>query len=410
MAAIARLRPLLVGAVTLAALAAAVAVPVAPVAWRAASPPGAAATRAERETLSVGLGWGRLRGWKRVGDGWRLAWQPAHGAWLVQAWVPDGPAPVSWRLDAAPWLPGVRLSPRAAQVLVGRTSSGLAREQAGRRDWMFDDTRLLGALPAGGRLPAGPPIPTAPWIVLLGGCLLAGALSRAVFPGAVSPSWRRVTLAAAALMTAVLPFTTALSARTFRVGVRPWIAELVLVSVALVLLGAISVAAVRFPAPTGTPPGTALLLASSAGLLAGRLQPVAALAEIAGLHARVVLWAALIILGGWVAALGGEGLRELLRPFGRLRAAVLLVLAAGATLSAGAWLGATIGLVAAAAGDRGDGPWVGTAVAAGWLVGGTFASCAWDAPLRDALVALLVGAAALAVLLQREAREPADGT
>ncbi len=300
------------------------AVPRSPVAWRASSPPGAAAARAEREAPAVGLGWGRLRGWEREGEGWRLVWQPAHGAWLVRAWVSDGPAPIAWRLDAAPWLPGVRLSEQAARALAGGTSDGVAREQGGRRDWVFDDVRLLGTLPAGGRLPASERTPRSPWLVLFGGCLVAGALSRAVFPGAVSPAWRRVTVLAAALVVPVLPLATALGARSFRVGVRPWIAELVVGSAALVLLGALAAAAVRFPASRGTPRGLAVLLAAAAGLLAGRLQPVPHLADVAGLNVRAVLWAALIVLCGWLAALGGEGLRELLRPIGPLRSAVLL--------------------------------------------------------------------------------------
>ena len=405
MAASARLSAFAAGAVALAALAATVAVPVPPVAWRASSPPGVAAARAEREAPSVGLGWGRLRGWKREGEGWWLVWQPAHGAWMVRAWVADGPAAIAWRLDAAPWLPGVRLSEPAARFLVGGTDTGMAREQSGRRDWAFTDARLLGALPAGGRLPASERAPGPPWVVLLGGCLLAGALSRAVFPGAVSTAWRRVTVVAAAVVVPVLPFATALGARSFRVGVRPWIAELVVGAAALVLFGAVAAAAVRFPASRGTPRGLAVLLASAAGLLAGRLQPVPQLADIAGLNVRGVLWAALVVLCGWLAALGGEGLRELLRPVGPLRSTVLLVLGVAALLTAGPWLAAILGLVAAAAGERGDGPWVGTAVAWGWIVGGTLASCAWAAPLRDAIVLLLAGAASVAVLLLHDARQ-----
>ena len=404
MAASARLSALAAGAVALAALAATVAVPVAPVAWRASSPPGVAAARVEREAPSVGLGWGRLRGWEREGEGWRLVWQPAHGAWMVRAWVADGPAPIAWRLDAASWLPGVRLSEHAARSLVGGTDGGAAREQSGRRDWAFADARLLGALPAGGRLPASERTPGPPWVVLLGGCLVAGALSRAVFPGAVSAAWRRVTVVSAVFIVPTLPFATALGADSFRVGVRPWIAELVVVGAALVLLGAVAAAAVRFPAPRGAPRGLAVLLAAAAGLLAGRLQPVPQLADIAGLNIRGVLWAALIVLCGWLAALGGEGLRELLRPVGPLRSTVLLVLGVAALLTAGPWLAAILGLVASAAGDRGDGPWVGTAVAWGWIVGGTLASCAWAAPLRDAVVLLLAGAAAITVLLLRDAR------
>lgn len=404
MAASTRVGALLAGAVALAALAAALAAPVAPVAWRAGGPPGAAAARAEREAPSVGLGWGRLRGWERVGEGWRLVWQPAHGAWLVGAWVGDGPGAVAWRLDAAPWLPGVRLSPRAARALSGSAVEGLPREQAGRRDWDFDGARLLGALPAGGALPAPQRTPRGPWLIVIGGCLVAGALSRAVFPGAVSPAWRRVTLGAALLLTPALPFATALSARTFRVGVRPWIAELVAVAMALVLVWAVGAGGVRFPAPKGAPRGLALLLAASAGLLAGRLQPIPLLADIAGLNARAVLWGGLVVLGGWLVALGGEGLRELLRPLGRLRAVVLLGIGAAAAASAGIFLPAVVGLVASAAGDRGDGPWAGTAVAWGWVVGGTMAACAWAAPLRDALALLGAGTAVLLVLLLRDAR------
>ena len=84
MAAPARVRTLSAAAAAIALAAAALWVPATPPEPPASQPPAAAAGRAEDDLPSLGLPWGKVRGWERVNDGWTLTWQPAHGMWLVR--------------------------------------------------------------------------------------------------------------------------------------------------------------------------------------------------------------------------------------------------------------------------------------------------------------------------------------
>ncbi len=410
MAQAARLRSALAEVWPLAAVAAALLVPVAPARPPASQSPSQAAQRAEGELPLLGVIWGRMRGWERVGDGWTIVWQPSHGAWLVRAWVPDAPAGVRWRLDAAPWLPGARLTRRAAALLASRTtgeaavSEAAASECLARRDWFIGDRRLLGALPAGSDVPSPSRPSQWPWEALLAGSLLAGALVRRLAIAEVSLPWRRAALVAGGGAALALPFATGLAARGFSVGVRPWVTELAYVAAGVTVLGALAVAAIRFPVAAGrTAPGI-LAVALGAGLLAGRLAPQIWFLEVAGLRVHLALWAAVAVLGGWLLALAGDGLRELLAPLGVLRPWLLVVLAVLAVLRMGVWLGPSIAVLAGAGSRRTSAPGIAPAITWGWLAGCVLASAGWWGPLRDALVMLVAGSAALAVALLRGRR------
>ena len=375
------------------ALAAAVLwVPATPPEQPVSQPPGAAAERAEADLPSLGLPWGKVRAWEPVRDGWMLTWQPAHGMWLVRAWVPDGPGEVRWRIEAASWLPGVRLSRRAAVAIAGR-EDGIAqgREHLGRRDWLLPDARLLGALPAGGDLPENPgrndPAPAA----VLAGLLLAGAATRHLVPGVPSRVWRHAVGWSALALMLLLPQLSALAQPAFRAGVRPWVGELAFGAAATLVLGTLAFAAQRFPAVAGRAPASRLAVALAAGVLAGRLQPVPWLLGVAGLPLRFPALAALALLLGWLMGLAGDGLRELARPAGRARPLVLAALGAAAVALAGPWLGVALAVVGAAAVERGSGTGVAVAGVWGLVFGSVWALAEWEPALRDALALLLIG-------------------
>ncbi|MFH1177594.1 MAG: hypothetical protein V1750_09330, partial [Acidobacteriota bacterium] len=112
------MRPGAVGALLTGLLALAMLVPVGPGVPAAPRSPVAAAQALEGQIPAVGLNWGRVRAWERVGEGWKITWQPAHGAWLLRSWLPDHGGPPPWRLEVAPWLPGARLSLPAAALLL----------------------------------------------------------------------------------------------------------------------------------------------------------------------------------------------------------------------------------------------------------------------------------------------------
>ncbi len=369
-----------------------------PVPWS----PVEAAFRTEDTIAPVGLVWGRLRGWSRVEDGWELVWQPAHGAWLVRTWTGDGPGEPEWRLEAAPWLPGSRLTRRAAGALLDTSATPAVREdRLGRRDWRIGTDRLLGALPAGTSLPLAAPRTGWWWTAVIAGLLLAGTVARVVFP-AVPRRLARYTVAAVVVALAVtLPWDTALAASVFRVGVRPWVTEMVAMTVAALVLGAVLMAVISFPAAVARAEAAMLAVALPAGLLAGRLAPGTVIAEVGGLNDRVVVWAGAIVVGGWLAALAGDGLRQLLGGTSRWRRWLLLVAAVGAVAAAGEYTGVLVAVLAAAAVERGQGTWMGGLVLLGWLAGGAFVSCAWTSVLRDALALLLVGVGLVAWLVVR---------
>ncbi len=389
--------PLLALAVCLAAVAA-VSVPVPSRVPAAPASPHDAAERAERELPSLGLTWGKLRGWERTGGGWTLAWQPAHGAWLLRAWIPDGAGDGRWRLDASPWLPGARLGREAARRLAGDPSvPALARDLVGRRDWLVGEAHLAGALPAGTALPRDVPHPNLVVEGILAGLLLAGAAVRRLVPGLASRFWRRTVTVVALAVTPAVPSLAVLAPQTFQAGVRPWVAELAFATAAVMLLGAVAFAARTFPA-TGAPPAAArLVLAASAGLLAGRLEPMP-LVGAAVSPWRLPVWVTAAFLTGWLAALAGDGLRELLHVPPLLRSLLLAGLGVAIVGTAGPWLGLAVAVLLAAGAERGDATAVGVAAMWGWECGVVQAICEWDGALWDGLTLLAIGAAAVAVV------------
>ena len=390
------LRPLAVGAL----LAAGVAVPVPEKLPPAPRSPLAAARLVEECSGPLGLGWGKLRAWRRTRDGWLLLWQPAHGAWLLRALVADAAKPVRWRLHAAPWMPGPRLSETLARLLVGAGGEGEAYhvDRPARRDWDFAGRRVVGALEVG----QDPPEPSAPrlggWPALLAGALLAGALCLVVLPGDITHGWTFALAAALTALMAVAPSIVALAFGVFTVGVRPWVAQLSwLAGLAVVCAGLVALAA-RYGTLRGRPRAVELAAAAGAGLLAGRLEPVELGVSIAGLTARPVVWLGVVLALGYVVAVAAIGLRELLHPLRRLRLPVLAGLAGGALASAGPWLGPVAAMLVAASVARPRAMWTAATALCFWIVGSTMASCAWVEPLRDALLVLLGGTGVLVFL------------
>jgi hypothetical protein len=407
MAAQTRVRLLLAGAASLVLAGVMLYLPVRATARPALQPPERAAERAEHDLPSLGLVWGKVRGWERVGDGWTVLWQPSHGMWLISAWVPDGPGTILWRVEAASWLPGVRLPRRAAEALLGRGEPvAQARERLGRRDWLVGESRLLGALPAGGDLPPRDPSRRPLIEAVLAGLLLAGAVSRHLVPGVPSRGWRRAVSLAVLVLALTVPQLSALSPGSFQAGVRPWVAELSFGTAAVLLFGALVFAGQRFPAPSGTVPAGWLVVALAAGVLAGRIEPSSWLAGTADLSLRLPVWVCLTVLAGWLAAFAADGLREMVRSV-FVRSVGLSILAAAGVLFGGPWLGVTLGVVAAAAVERGWGTWVAVGVVWGWVFGSVWALARWEAGMRDALAFLVLGCSVVAVAYLVRARPTA---
>ena len=398
MAAQNRVRLLLAGAASAVLAGVVLHVPVRPTAPRALESPERAAERAEREVPLLGLLWGKVRGWERVSDGWTVLWQPAHGMWLISAWVPDGAGAVVWRVDAASWLPGVRLPLRAAEALLGSEDVvAQARERLGRRDWLVGERRLLGALPAGGDLPSGERSRRPLLEAVLAGLLLAGAVSRHLVPGVPGRGWRRAVGLTVLLLALTLPQLSALAPGSFEAGARPWVAELAFGTAAVLLLGALVFASQRFPASGGTVPVGWLPVALAAGVLAGRIEPSGWLAGTADLSLRLPVWVCLAVLAGWLAAFAGDGFREMVRSAAWLRYVGLCALLAAGVLLGGPWLGVTLAVAAAAAVERGWGTWMAVGVVWGWIAGSVWTLAMWEAAVRDALAFLLLGCILVAV-------------
>ena len=379
-------------------------------AWLVPLPPAAAvarspqeATRYAEDTLpALGVPWGKVRGWMRSGEGWEVVWQPSHGAWLVRVWIGDAPGPLVWRLDVAAWLSGVRLS-RAAAAHLARAApeAGVARERLGRRDWEFAGARVAGAVAAGSALPQQPGSPPSPFEAVLAGLILAGALARVLLPTMRGRGWMQWTTLGCVALALSSPLLTPLAARSFRAGVRPWVTQLAVVAAVTLVASSVALAASHFRASASRPPGSLLLLAGAAGLLAGRLEPLEWLVEAAAVPVRVLIWLGVVGVGGWLLAVAGDGARALL---GRSRSSpwLLSATAVAAVPLAGPWLGPVLAAAAGATGQRGDGPWLAAAVLFGWTFGCTWAGCGWVEPLRDALLWLATGLAFATIVAERE--------
>jgi len=331
----------------------------------------AAAERVEAAVPPLGLEWGPLRGWTRVGDGWELAWQPDHGMWLVRGWADDAGDMVLWRLEAAPWLPGARLSGHAAALMAQSESSWMVpMERTGRRDWSFGEAQLVGALPGGTKLPEASAVSGLPvWEAVLAGLVLAGALSRLLVPPFRVSQWRARILAALLFSAVGLPWSLPLSARFLEAGVRPWVAQAAFVATAGVLVGAVAIASLQFSPSGGAPPSVLPLLAFPLGLLLGRQASMPWVVEAAAVPARLFLWLGFLVVVSWVVGLAGEGLRELVAPEGVFRRFLLVALSLPVVMAAGSMRGLILGAVLAASVGRGQGTWIGLAIGWGWLGG-----------------------------------------
>ncbi len=390
------LRPLAVGGLVALGLAIRVPERLAP----APRSPLAAARLVEESSGPPVLGWGRLRAWRRTTEGWLLLWQPSHGAWLLHAWVADEAKPVRWRVHAAPWLPGVRLSESLARLVVGAEGGGDTYhfDRPARRDWDFAGRRVAGAVELGYDQPEPAAARLGLWPALLAGAALAGALCLVVLPGDITHRWTLALAGGLTALIAVAPSIVALAWGVFTVGVRPWVAQLSWLAGLAVVCAALVALAARYGTLRGRPRALELAAAAGAGLLAGRLAPVELGVSVAGLTARPVVWMAVVLALGYLAAVAAIGLRELLHPLRRLRPPVLVGLAVVGLVSAGPWLGPVAAVLVASAVARPRATWTAATAVGFWIVGSTMASCAWVEPLRDALLVLLAGTGALASL------------
>ena len=388
------MRSLLAAAVVAILGAAALALPVRWARKPAAISPRDAAARAEAEVPGIGVVWGKLRGWERHEDGWLLLWQPAHGAWTVLVSVPDRGGPVPYHLSVAPWLPGARLSREAAGRLVGAggDEEGVPRERVGRRDWRFGTRVLAGAVAAGAVL-GFPRAPAADhWLAVVVGLVLGGAVVRRVLPTLPSAPWRRVTIAAAMTVIAALPALLPLAVRGYQVGVRPWVAGLAVVSASVLVLGAVMVGAFHYPVMSlATPPWWVGACALVLGVFLAVIRPMPLAAELAGCPLALLVLPAVALLLGWGTCLAADGLREVTALARGARRLVLALLAAAAVATPTSAAPLVVGGCAVASGARGEGAWLATAVAWGWVTGSTLSTCAWPAAVWPA-AALLLGA------------------
>jgi hypothetical protein len=402
-----RLASLGAGCAAALLVAGALVVPVTTRLPTASGPPQAAAARAEGEIPTLGLIWGRLRGWERDGAGWRLVWQPAHGAWAVRAWVPDAAAPVKWRVDVATWLPGAALGRDAARALAGRGAApAVPRDHVGRRDWQVGDTRLAGALPVGGAMPVAVSRPHVVGEAVLAGLLLGGAATRRLVPGVASRLWRRAATASALLLLLASPELVRWAPRVFQAGVRPWVAELAFGAAAAMLLGGVAFAAHHFPAVGSAAPVPWLVVAGSAGVLAGRLQPLPFAVDAAAFRFPVALWIAMAVIVGWLAAVASDGVRELLRLPRAFRGLLLLGAVVVCVIVASPWLGVAVAVLAAVVVDRNAATAAGVAAVWGWECSATRAVCNWEVAQWGALALLLIGAGVLAVIQLAKPKAP----
>lgn len=369
---------------------------VVPLRWATAPacvPPQAAAARAESVLPPLGLPWGKLRGWERWLDGWRLVWQPAHGAWTVAAWVPDGAGEVRVRLSAAPWLPGARLSREAARLLAGSSGEGgVATELTGRRDWRFAGAALVGGVRTGSLLEPRQRPRGDMWAAVLLGMALAGAAARTILPGVPSRFFRGLILTAAAVLLLFLPALVALAASGYRPGVRPWVATLAGVGAGAVVLAGVVAAAVRFPVVAGG--RTAWWVVGAAlcgGALLGVVAPFPWAAALVGTRGAMWTVPAVTVLLGWLACLAADGLRELTRWAGTVGRLAMAGLAVAAVASPSPAAPLAVAACGAASWNRATGAWVSLLITWGWVAASLLAGSAWPGAVRLSLGVALAG-------------------
>lgn len=376
----------------------------------AAVSPRRAAARAEAVVPPLGVVWGKLRGWERRQNSWWLVWQPAHGAWVVTAWVPDGAAEVRATLAAAPWLPGARLSGEAARLLTeaGPEEVGVPTELVGRRDWQFGESALVGAVRTHRPGPSRRQQGLDPWAAVLVGLILAGAVARTVLPTLPSRGWRRATLAAGAALLASMPTLAPLVWSAYRPGVRPWVAGVSLMASGVVVLVGIAVAVYRFPVLTGdAPPWWVAAGALAGGTLLSWVAPLPWAAELAGTALPVPAVPAVAVLLGWLSCLAADGLRELTRRAGRAMRLAVAGLAAGAVAAPATAAPLVVAACVGASSSRAAGAWVTLAMTWGWVATSLLAGCAWPGAVRLAFGLALAGWALVAAQAVAAGHEPA---
>lgn len=321
---------------------------------------------------------GRVRGWQRSAGGWLLRFQPDHGAWLAGVWVPDAGGPPVSRLEAASWLPGARLSARAAACWGGDGPS-LSQERLGRRDWSVGGQTLAGALPAGGPLPRSGPPPLSLGNALLAGLLLAGALARRLAPGPADPVWIGLAGVGCVSLAMLAPSMSPLAGRLYAAEVRPEVTALAWSAGVIVLMGGVLFTAIMCPSVRGPVPMGLLPWGFLLGLAVGRHEPVGWIAELASLPGDRPTLAALALVAAWLVGLAGEGLAALLEPLQRARWLALIGSAALVVLGGGTWVGPGLVVLVAAAAGRKHGTWMGLAAMTGMLAGSLGAVCLWPA-------------------------------
>lgn len=358
-------------------------------------PASGAAAQAADSALSPWLEPGPLRGWQRVASGWLLRFQPEHGAWLLDVWVPDEGGSPTWRLDVAEWLPGARLSPEAASTWLG--SAPAARERLGRRDWSGEGRALAGSLPAGGGLPRSGSAASGGLSAVLAGLLLAGATARRLERRPLDPVWLGLVGVASVGMVWLAPALSPLGGRLLGAEIRPAVAGLAWWAGLAMLMGGVLFTAITCPAARGIRHAHLLPWSFVLGLAIASAVPVAWVAELASLEAAIPALASLAVLGGWLAGLAGDGLGALAATLGPARAPLLLGAAVGVVLVGGPFSGPGLAVVAAAAGGREGGAWLGLAVIAGLVVGSLAAVCLWPAAQWGAWAALVGGLCATAL-------------
>lgn len=353
-------------------------------------PASGAAAQAAARNASPWLEPGPLRGWVRVASGWMLRFQPDHGAWLLDVWVPDEGGNPTWRLDVAEWLPGARLSPEAASAWLGGTPAA-AREQLGRRDWSGAGRALAGSLLAGGGLPRSGGATSGELSAVLAGLLLAGATVRRLERRPLDPVWLGLVGLAAVGMAGLAPALSPLGGRLLGAEIRPAVAGLAWWAGVAMLMGGLLFSAITCPAARGFRHPPLLPWAFALGLAVASTAPVVWVAELASLEAAVPALASLAVLGGWLAGLAGDGLGALAATLGPARVLLLVGAAVGAVLVGGPFSGPGLAVVAAAAGGREGGAWLGLAVITGVLVGSLAAVCLWPGAQWGAWAALVGG-------------------
>lgn len=333
---------------------------------------------------------GPLRGWQRLGAGWLLRFQPDHGAWLHSVWMPDLGGSERFRLAVGDWLPGARLSPELAASWLG-DAPGLSRELLARRDWSTDARGLAGSVPTGGGLPRSTTAPGVTFTAVLAGLLMAGAVVRRLEPEPGDRLWPwLVAVAGGGLI--VLGFANApLAGRLFAAEVRPLITTAAWWAGTVVLMGGVLFAAVTCPVTRGGRRQQDLPWAFLVGVAAAGVSPSVWVIEVASLSTALPTLAAVVVLAGWLIGLAGDGLDALVRTFGRARVPLLAGCAVAVVMAGGPLVGPALAVIAAAAGGREGGAWLGLAAIGGVVTGSLAAVCLWPAAQWTALALFLGG-------------------